>query len=252
MSLTDLCLVLDIDETLVHTFDNESTCNALNIPANPKTIDLRSRYYNINVEMDRGAVNGSKVMCGIKRPHLDEFLRFCFGYCRLVIPWSAGTYDYVHPMSEEIFRDLPEPHAVLTRENCTGTTQHFEKPLWKLVKDLPEIRPYIKFDETSNSDNIKNILIIDDRKHSFAQNPNNGILIPAYDPSTTPEGMRREDTSLLQIMNWLKRPEVMKSTDVRKLDKSYIFSDYQPVDLQSGRGITNRPAVNTKKVMVKT
>jgi TFIIF-interacting CTD phosphatase-like protein len=227
-SLTDLILILDIDETLVHSVEDMNKWKYLRIMTDPNKIDLRSRTFVMNIETDRGS-GKETILWSIKRPHLDEFLIFCLRYFKIIVVWSAGIYDYVHAVEKNIFTH-GEPHAVLTRINCHGSLHKLEKPLWKMVKDLPELSEYIKYDEATTSggptgsDIFKNVIIIDDRIFSFSQNPNNGILIPPYDPVLTEEGIRKDDLSLLQIMEWLKTPEVMNSKDIRKVDKNGIFS----------------------------
>lgn len=221
--LTDLICILDIDETLVHTFDRFDSWEKLKIMTDPKKMDLRSRCYVINPAANKS--NGSvEPMWGVKRPHLEKFLEFCFTYFKYVIPWSAGIYNYVHEIVDNIFISTLAPHAVLTREDCTGPIGNLEKPLAKLIEIIPSLKDHIVIDKINARDNIKNVIIIDDRKKSFNQNLNNGILIPVYEPDPTAESIRQNDIALLQIINWLSRLDVMKTTDVRKLDKSHIFS----------------------------
>lgn len=227
-SLTDLICVLDVDETLVHTFDNFESWGRLKIMTDPKKMDLRSRCYVLNIEANKSNKTGAESMWGVKRPHLNKFLEFCFTYFKYVIPWSAGIFDYVHEIVDNIFIDTLAPHAVLTRTDCVGPIGYLEKPLARLIERIPALKGHISIDELNLRDNIKNVIIIDDRKKSFAQNPHNGILIPVYEPVPTVEDIRRNDVALLQIMSWLTRPDVMKSTDVRKLDKSSIFANFSP------------------------
>jgi len=232
-SLTNLICILDIDETLVHTFDNFDTWDKLKIMTDPKKMDIRSRCYVINLDSNK---NNSKneMMWGVTRPHLEEFLKFCFTYFKYVIPWSAGIYEYVHSIVDNIFVNTLAPHGVLTRGDCVGPIGNLEKPLSKLIDYIPSLKDHISIDQINLKDNIKNVFIIDDRKKSFAQNPNNGILIPVYEPLPTADSIRKNDVALLQIMSWLTRPEVMKTTDVRKLDKNYIFTNFSPAIMYSG------------------
>lgn len=221
--LTNFVLIADYDESLVHTFDDIESLKKLRIMEDPKKIDLRDRFYVLNIESSKGS-GDERPLWGIKRPHLDIFIRFIFNYFKVNLSWSAGIYDYVHPITEEIFKNVQEPHAILTRSNCVGNQRiGFEKPIWKAMQDVPGLDKYVTKDNSSNRDNIKNVFIIDDRRSSFAQNPYNGILIPPYEPEATEEGLRKDDIALLQIMKWLMRPDVIASPDIRKLDKSNIF-----------------------------
>lgn len=234
--LTDKMVVLDIDETLVHTFTNFNEWVNLKIMTDPKKMDLRSRNYVVNVEADKSGGTSEK-MWGVKRPHLEEFLKFCFNYFKYVVVWSAGTYDYVHAIVDEIFGSTYAPHAVLTRGDCVGPIGNLEKPFWNMLKIVPALKDHTQTDPGEIYNNIKNVFIIDDRRKSFAQNPNNGILIPVYEPSPNVDGLRRDDVAFLQIMNWLMRPDVMKSIDVRKLDKSSMFNTSVPGTMSSGLGV---------------
>ena len=235
-ALTKLICVLDIDETLVHSTSDMEAWKRLRIFSDPKKMDLRSRHYVLDLESERGSGIGVN-MWGTKRPYLEEFIRFCFEYFKIVIVWSAGVYDYVHAVVEEIFKDSQEPHAILTRGNCTGNTYKLEKPFWKMIKDVPGLEEYIEYDRGMHTNNIKNVFIVDDRRSSFAQNPDNGICIPVYEPIATEDGLRRDDVCLLQLMKWLMLPEVMNSQDVRTLDKNIIFGVHVDIPMRTGHSI---------------
>src|SRR5437763_151797 len=84
---TNLIVILDIDESLAHTF-TDTIMDELKIPHGLQA-------YMLNILMDRNN-GGSATMWGVKRPYLDTFLNFCFSYFKLLIVWSAGTYEYVH------------------------------------------------------------------------------------------------------------------------------------------------------------
>ena len=78
----------------------------------------------------------------------------------------------------------------------------------------------------------ENTIAIDDRESTFSgPNPHNGILIPAYDPDIDVQSLFQDDTALLDLMDWLYRPEVMKSKDVRTLHEFNIFSKHNNLQL---------------------
>lgn len=224
-SLTNFILILDIDETLAHTNDKNNSWHNLKIRSDPKKLDLRDRSYVFNLRYD---VEKSDLTWGIKRPHLKEFLLFCFNYFKIVIIWSAGTYNYVHSLTEILFDGVYEPTLILTRDDCVTTENGIEKPFWKLLEVYPELKDYVWFDQKieGSTDYFKNVFIVDDRKVNFRQNPNNGIQIPEFFTSDKIDDLRKEDNALIQLMNWFNSPTVLGATDIRTLDKSHIFDNH--------------------------
>lgn len=221
--ITDKCIVLDMDETLVHScvekkVDPMDALYNLKIYTDPGLLDIRSRCYKINMEdvwSKRGS--GEKIeMWGIMRPHLKEFLHFCFNYFRIVIIWSAGQKNYVHPIVNHLFLDLKPPHVIYTFDDLEKLNDGtYIKPLDKLITKYPGLNKYM---------NLSNTFIVDDRETVYEScNPGNGILIPGYKPSFTVSDLRGKDDNLLKLMSWLQKKEVVDSTDVRTLDKTKIF-----------------------------
>lgn len=221
--LTDKCIVLDLDETLVHSHGeaNIDLLKQLKIFTDPNLIDLRDRVYKITMDdvvYKRGT--GEKTeMWGILRPHLREFLIFCFTYFKLVIVWSAGRKNYVHAIVDQIFKDLRRPHIIYTFDDIeklpNGT---LIKPLNKIINNIPGMKKHM---------GLENTFIIDDRTSVFHEpNPDNGIEIPAYKPTFNAKGIKADNNGLIQLMNWFMKPEVINSRDVRNLDKSKIFQTY--------------------------
>lgn len=217
-SLTDKCIVLDLDETLVHSNENLSELKELGIMTNPELMDLRNRVYEMNMD-DVVYKKGQGVkteMWGITRPHVKEFLIACFSYFKVVAVWSAGKKKYVDTIVNFLFRDIKRPHVVWSRDRCDKTsTNLLTKPLEKMIKGVPGLSRYMS---------LENTFIIDDRKTVFSgPNPDNGIQIPAYIPPFNVRGLRTDDIRLKQLMRWFLRSDVMNSTDIRDLDKSNVF-----------------------------
>ncbi len=212
-TLTDKCIVLDLDETLVSSAGNMATYDKLGLA---KEADLAPRSYVIimrDVLSTRGEGKIIK-MWGIIRPHTSEFLIFCFSYFRAVIVWSAGKYGYVHEIVPVAFADICQPHAILTWDDCVKINDICVKDLSVLYNDK-RLQPYVRPDNT---------LIVDDRTVSFKHTPRNGILIPPYSPDHNLANFRADDIALLQLRAWFLRPEVQMAPDVRELDKSEIFN----------------------------
>lgn len=218
----DKIIILDLDETLVHiNSTNREGLSKLEIYKNPKYYDLRQRIVRIFTYdiTDSNNVTGKgekSSLWGVIRPYLYEFLEYIFNNFSMVIVWSAGVKKYVDEIVRFIFRDFRMPDIVMSREDCVNKKGTYEKP----IMTIPE-----KFPEFKNIITLNNTIIVDDRLDNFNSNPNNGILIPPYDPETTIEGLSSmKDDNLNKLMKWFETKEFKNSSDVRKLNKKNIFS----------------------------
>lgn len=217
--LTKKCIVLDLDETLVHTYIDDdddksaSEFNQLKIPSRSDCLDLRQRCFNLDL-MEYGGKRGQgskKIYWAMKRPYLDDFLKTCFNYFTNVIIWSAGEFEYVHKICDKIFADYYMPDAIYTRDDCVLNNGNNEKPLKKLFNEFPEMNP-------------RNTLIIDDKPWTFENcNPDNAVLIPGFEPKPELSSLREEDERLKEVIQWLLLPGTINSNDVRRLSKEKIF-----------------------------
>ena len=215
--LTDKCIVLDLDETLVHSCEEDHLLRELGIWSDPRLIGLRDRCYNMNIDDVVGPLGkGEKSQIwGITRPHAREFLQFCFRYFRIVAVWSAGQTKYVDAICEYLFKDLEPPHVIYSYPECDNNGGVRTKPLRKMFEE-PPLRGMML---------PENTLAIDDRDTTFlSPNPHNGIVIPAYEPNIDVQSLFQDDTALLELMDWFSKPDVMRSKNVQSLDKSDIFS----------------------------
>lgn len=214
-SRTPWNLVLDMDETLLHTFHHIRDLHELDMfnPTNVACIPLRKSVYKIDLPRPDG---GYDEYWGMYRPYLTEFLKFANEFFDNIIIWSAGTTDYVHDIIRKMFRDHESPSAVLTRPHCVQDKDFIEKPIEK-ISDICNMYQNV---------DLSNTLIVDDRETAYSDsNPENGIMIPPFEPEPTIKGMCKDDIALLQLQLWfelmhLKYPRA----DVRALDKSRIFT----------------------------
>lgn len=220
---TDKFIVLDLDETLVHT-NAEDTIETLiesGIYENPDLLDLKRRAYHITMDdvLSKRGEGIKAEMWGVIRPHVKEFLIFCFNYFKGVIVWSAGRKNYVYAIVDYLFKDIKRPLVVFTFDDLEVLSDRktFIKPLQKLIDTVPGLKDHMSLD---------NSFILDDRSSVFLKpNPDNGVKIPPYKCDfNNIESMRADDISLKQFMNWLDKPEVITSKNVRQLDKSNIFN----------------------------
>jgi len=219
-SLTDKCIVLDLDETLIHTMKNYQALGQLGLLTDPKHYKLRNRVYSLELyDVFTPDGNGIKSkVWGVTRPNLRKFLIFCFTYFRVVAVWSAGQTKYVHDIVDTIFKDISTPHITFTYPDCKVRDKRLIKPLSKM------------YQKSCGYMNERNTFVLDDRHDTFTMNPLNGIQIPAYRPNVTltpniltTSKISNNDQELIKLEKWLSLPEVIESTDIRKLNKAEIF-----------------------------
>lgn len=246
-ALSSHVIVLDLDETLVHSSEDMAAFRALKISSDPNLIDIRKRSYVITLDdvVERKGAGIKTQLWGIMRPHLKEFLVFCFSYFKVVAVWSAGQTKYVNAIVDAIFGDIAMPHVVYTWPDCDTSTGIVEKPLIKMIQQVPGLSNYMS---------LANTLVLDDRHSTYRNNPKNGVLIPAYNPKPNINALREEDIALLQLKTWLERPEIRGAPDVRALDKDKIFST--PLSQLSAPVVPPKPmmsdALFTSTILVET
>jgi len=215
--LTDRILILDLDETLLHSFvDDEDLVAIKRLQYFKDYPDLSRRAYYLDIDdvaTPLGQGDNFRTW-GITRPHLKEFLAFAFLYFRTVMVWTAGTRRYADSIVKEIFSGLPQPTLVYSRDECViSRDNHYTKPIAKIIED----------EDLWDFMNLKNTLIIDDKDSNFIPNPENGIKIPAFSPKSYIDSLRSDDNAYAQIVEWLMEPNVINAFSVQHLDKSRIF-----------------------------
>jgi hypothetical protein len=218
---------LDIDATLACTddvpLDNTSTFESLELYTNPERASIRSRFYVLDMVDVMGQIGKGKRMrmWGVTRPYLHEFLQFCESYFNHTIIWSAGKPKYVEAMTDILFPEIKfQPSMVFNSLDCDIGKSHVYKPLFDIFNR----------EELNGEVNETNIFHVDDRSDTFSKNVDNGIIIPPYSPQLqgSPDdiiaSINKKDDTLLQLMCWLSLPEVINCDDIRKLDKTNIFT----------------------------
>lgn len=213
-------LLLDLDETLIHTFlcgSNINTLleklNNLGIYDDESLMSIQKRVYKINLlDPDTPSGTGEMYGCvGIFRPHCIEFLIHCFKNFNKVGIWSAGKKKYVHSIAK-ILESLTQFkfHVIYTYDDCeVNENGIIYKPIQKLLKNNP------------NFGHISKVFIIDDRKSTMKDNKDNGIIIKQYKPNISIKSLLEQDTELLKIINYFNSEKLDHHDDVRKLEKNY-------------------------------
>lgn len=175
--MKDKLLILDMDETLLHTEsfrDNDY---------------LPEGSYDFKFPLGGGAwANDENWYFTIKRPFLDEFMKYAFDNFKVAI-WTAGGSDYANEVIKRCGIDRKKLEFFWTREKCVikydfENGHHYgEKPLSKVHKSLGW--------------NLNNILIVDDVLKTAVNNYGNLIHIKDF-------MYERNDTELLKLMNYLE------------------------------------------------
>lgn len=225
---TDKVLVLDLDETLVHTYTDVDIGGMID----RKNPELMSRYFEFTLQ------NGNSPMkiCGVERPGLQEFLIFANKYFDSVIVWTAGIAEYAKMIVDHIYRDIPQkPKLIWSRGHCEGSgteTKPYTKPLTKLENSRPDI---------VGQDILRRAIIIDDRDYTGRDhNPQNQMLIPPFDPMPLDSTYGSTDDALYKVKNWLFWPEIKHAYDIKKSNKSRPFQVPLPI---SGMSRLSRPTL---------
>ena len=216
-------LIIDIDQTIANSFENPDFLDKYEIYTNP---DVLAKFKNIQTYSMIISKSGQRTrIWGLFRPHLKEFLDFVSKYFDHIIIWSAGTESYVKEIIEQMERTygIAPGKMIWARDKCVRAPNNFHKPIACLEQDLQK-RYY-----SSIHIDPKLTLILDDKLYTFVENPNNGVLIPAFSPGdgqkapTLKQLLDITDDALLQFISWLQQPEVQNATDYSKLPKDRIF-----------------------------
>lgn len=148
-------IVLDLDETLIHTITITKKHSAKLAKISDFHFVIEKQYFWVN-----------------KRPGLDLFLDFIFKYFQVGI-WTAADKAYATQICKHIltYDQVKKIKFIYSRNFChldrTETPTSFTKPLAKLFELYPD------FDQS-------NTLMIDNTPHVMKYNPYNGVYIPDF------------------------------------------------------------------------
>jgi len=204
-------VVLDMDETLIHTFQDLTEEEEAKLKSAPH---LKLRLYTVETR-DVLETRGSGIveeMLAIERPYVNQFLRFCSKRFNKVYIWSAGQKDYVHKHVRRLSRSS-NVNTVYTFDDCA-------------VQDKPAGNGLIHKPLEKFGLDPRTTFIVDDRETAYLENPKNGIAIPRYNPSlqTLMDENKavgtNQDMSLVRLMSYFIRPDVIHAKDVRSLRKN--------------------------------
>lgn len=230
---TKHCLVVDLDSTFVKTSDVYNTVQTLDMDQMQQQscardtrqcqmfFNVKQRIYDIHT-IDATHPKGAGIpqsYWGVERPGLQPFLILASMYFDTIAVWSAGVASYVHGITNHIFRNVPYPALIFDRTHTDIDNRN------RVVKPLTRIYQHCvyHYGECRGNFTPEHTFVLDDTMSTFSENQGNGIHIPKYEPDDTLEALAADDKALEKLANWLLKPEVVNSTDVRALDKSTIF-----------------------------
>ena len=171
MVVKDKLLILDMDETLIHS---ES---------------FRDHDYISEGAYDfKFSVGEDYWYFTIKRPFLDEFMKYAFDNFKVAI-WTAAGADYAAAVMKGCGINTKKLEFFWTRERCT-MKYDFETGFHYGVKNLDKVKKSLGWD-------LNNILIVDDVLKTAINNYGNLIHIKEF-------LYQRNDTELLKLMNYLE------------------------------------------------
>ena len=189
-----ITVLLDLDETLVHTRSNENEPEIIFDPTNPD-------HYQIS--LGRG-----EMATGVKRPHLDEFLDHVFKIAYPVIVWTAAQSLYARDICDLVFKKH-WPTKVYTYDDCEIDEESdlVKKPLKKVYEDFPHVVQR------------ERLIAVDDRFSAYnSKDTRNLMEIRKWKAIG-------EDNCLLQAKNYITDLK-KKSGDVRSVIKNEDWAEF--------------------------
>jgi hypothetical protein len=197
-------IILDLDQTLVHTLDNKDEWKKFKETAiKTNDQDLLNRLYEIKVD--------DQLICGVMRDHIHEFISYIYSRFSIIGIYSAGSCSYVHAITSLLFNDR-ELDFIYARDKCVSTIHPTEgeilsKPLQSLWNKIPGM-------------NQKNTWMVDDRHDVTIYNQLNHVHVVDYQYNN------KQDTCLLELISFFNRPEITYTTDIQSIlhSKNNLFN----------------------------
>lgn len=184
------CAILDVDETLVHTFSTP-------FRKTYETPTSKDRLYRLNISGTR--------LWGVKRPYLKLFIDFCFNTFDEVGIISAGTREYIEallPLIRDEGENLKPFLFVWTRENCTEIDGIYYKPMSSVFSAFKFLNP-------------ANTVLFDDRDDVVPDRNWNNVVVPSFSPQ--PRSLDLYDNNLLLIIRHFRIAKKPYTMSIKKV-----------------------------------
>ena len=150
--LTNKTLILDLDDTLVHTLNEKKTYSQKDL----NLLEINSAFY---IDPKKGLKSPVKY---IIRPYALSFLQNIFPFYEIIL-FTASDQSYADSIIDKLD---PEKNLIdhrLYRQHC-----------------IPIKNQHIKNLKILENRDLKNIIIVDNLIISFKDNFDNGIYVPTF------------------------------------------------------------------------
>ena len=185
-------LILDLDETLVHSsFKPINYNNVLLKPDIFLSIDFRGNTHNVYV---------------LKRPYIHEFLKEMNKIFNIII-FTASIKEYANPLLNMLDREKVIKRRLFREDCCRGTTGKF-------IKDLKILNM-----------NLKDLILVDNNPISYSYNICNGIPIKTWHYDKTDQ----ELIKLIPVLRFLSNVNDVRDYIPKFVDNDEI--DFRKINL---------------------
>jgi hypothetical protein len=217
--LSDKAIVLDIDSTLLHTYDNHKKLLSLGLDDkyDKVSLDIKSRILIYEID--------GKKYWSILRPGVKEFLIDCYSLFKYVIFWTAGNKAYAVKIVQLLHLYGPQHQFIFSRDDIkTIYEMEIETEKGKEVENVPikDLKILISKLKSEYDVHLKqeDIIVIDDVESTFSRNDKNAIWIPEFKPKPVIEKLSEEDDCFARITNWIY---MNINKDMTCVAKEHIF-----------------------------
>ena len=161
-------IVFDLDETLIHATKDKLEINE----------DFKYEDFYV-----------------YKRPFVNEFLVACSKLCTIAV-WSSAEDDYVHAITKELIKDTVVLDFIWGRSECWMKIIKVDDEETGLKrKEYQNIKPLEKIRRKGFK--MEDLLIVDDSLYKVKDNPDNYIIIDAFEGD-------QNDRELNHLLQYLK------------------------------------------------
>lgn len=161
------------------------------------------------LDLDGTLIDGNETEI-FPRPHLQEFLDWCFAHFASISVWTAAPLDRLQtvlngPLAGRNFlftwhgsKCVKKWRSSWGGYYSSGPEMISIKPLRKVWKKYPNL-------------NKKNTLILDDTVCTYSRNYGNAVPISRFNKEDS------DDEELLKLVEWF--PQIMEAESVRQIEK---------------------------------